>query len=768
MFLTLCLIPTVRSQTIDMDSLRENFSTFMALPEENIYIHLNKKIFLDQEDIGFTSYTINKKTQLPFKETRNVYAQLIDQNRNVVVEQMLFAENGQAAGIFPIDSLIKPGDYNIKVFTNWMRNFDNPDYGTAALSIISTKQQLESLQKEESVYDVQFLPEAGAAIHNVFTRVGVIAKDQYGNGKEGKVVIQKNGSAIQELNLDKNGISSFMWLPDATAQWDATVKIDGQQRTLNLPTIEQTGIHVEIAMNMDKMGVGIATNEDTFEEVAYDKFYVFINGHSKLIESRLELIELKRSYNIPLDSIQSGMNQLTLLSEEGEIIAKRVFFNHQGFEYEDQIQIDAQTEMDSVNVNVNFEKVKDGKISISVLPTRTATAVTDRNIVNKFKFKPYIKGNIQNLMGYFPLDNMRSIQALDNMLICQGWQVYDWDKITQVRKARFPYPFEEGITLEGTVNGKKFDRIMLYGTEKNNLEVIDLESDSRSFAVSQFFPVRGERLRVSGVKKKGKTTKIGLYPRFTPSSIPEINFDDFSQTYLEAPISEVEIQPFSNMDGELETVVVEADPNEERNERIKNLARGRVDIFDDNDRRRFIDIGQYLLQNGFRVTRNAGLLDISYFSAQRFQDPRPAFIIDGITFDSAEVLIGFDMSIVDYIEIDATGTGKALGRFGIPIVKIVTDPSLSPFKDDSTTFSTFGIPLTFSKPKDFYKPRYYSYSTSMFDKLGVVDWKGNVTIVDGKASFTMPFLGMTEVKIIVEGITPDGLLIHDIQDVIIK
>ncbi len=760
-------MPTLRAQSINLDSLEQKFSIFNKVPEENIYVHLNKTIFLNEEDIGFTSYIINEKNQRPLLETKNVYAQLIDEKQTVIKEQMLLAENGVATGILSIDSLVPAGNYNLKVFTNWMRNFDKPNYGKAELSIVATRDGLKSLETTVRNFDVQFFPESGNAIDKVITRVGVLVKDQYGKGTPAQVMIYKDGEKLNDFQLDKNGVGSFMWLPEQGVNWVAEVLIDKQTNRYDLPLIKSDGIHLTTSVNKETLGVGLVTNQKTFEDYAFDDFYFLINGIGKLVQSKVELIELKRSFNVPLDSLQPGVNQITLVHEDGGVVGNRVFFNHKNYKYIDDAVITATSDLDSLITDLRID-VDSAVVSVSVLPVKTMVTTTNRSIIHKFRFFPYVRGKIERLENYFPINDLKSVQAFDQVLLCQGWEVYDWENVQNIRQQKFKYDFEEGISITGVSNDSKFKEVLLYGNEGSGTTILPIDEKTRSFSARGYFPVGNERFRVGGLDKKSRTKKISLYPKFTPNQIPDFPKTEFDKLTIDEEVNDFEIQGFTNLDGVLDEIVVKADPNEKRNQRIENLARGRVDFFDDNDRRNIVNLQQYLGRNGFIVNQNQGLLDITYQFGQRFQDPRPAFEIDGVIYDSPEVLIGFDMSIVDYVEFDLSGRGRAFGRQNIPVVKIVTDPGLSPFKRSSKVMSAYNVPLTFSEPIDFYRPRYYSYSSPMFEKLGVIDWHGKLNVVDGEVNFTMPFLGLTEMKMIIEGMTPDGKLIHIIKDVTIN
>lgn len=83
--LLLFLIATFQSMgQIPIDSLNSEFLNNVEVPEENVYIHLNKSLFIAGEDIAFTTYVIDQKRKAPSIYTKNLYCQLIDKNDKVV------------------------------------------------------------------------------------------------------------------------------------------------------------------------------------------------------------------------------------------------------------------------------------------------------------------------------------------------------------------------------------------------------------------------------------------------------------------------------------------------------------------------------------------------------------------------------------------------------------------------------------------------------------------------------------------------------------
>ena len=126
LFLTLFFFNGLQAQDSKERHLVSSFNNFLKVPESTVHLHLNKTILFQGEDLGFAAYVLDHKRQKPSLSVKNLYCQLLNSNSEVVKEQLLLVDKGNADGIFKIDSLITPGNYTIRAFTNWMKNFKSP------------------------------------------------------------------------------------------------------------------------------------------------------------------------------------------------------------------------------------------------------------------------------------------------------------------------------------------------------------------------------------------------------------------------------------------------------------------------------------------------------------------------------------------------------------------------------------------------------------------------------------------------------------------
>ncbi|MGC3979539.1 MAG: hypothetical protein QM751_15735 [Paludibacteraceae bacterium] len=58
---------------------------------------------------------------------------------------------------------------------------------------------------------------------------------------------------------------------------------------------------------------------------------------------------------------------------------------------------------------------------------------------------------MKNLGYYFESDDRKHQQALDLLMLTQGWSRYVWKEMTGIDPLKMEHPVEKGLYIEGTV-----------------------------------------------------------------------------------------------------------------------------------------------------------------------------------------------------------------------------------------------------------------------------------------------------------------------------
>lgn len=214
---------------------QENFQTSVIVPlqknhlfREKVFIHLNKTIYFNEENIWFTGYVSIDQDNKPSEYTTNLHVNLLNSNGDVIDSKNIFIDNGVGFGDFLIKNNYPAGKYYIQGFTNYMQNFGDENVFIQEIELMNPSLKNLSEQKEYSNnYDVQVFPESGYLLEETENTIGIKALI---NGKwrpfSGKLM-NSEGLEITSSKGNNFGMSkcSFTYLKNET--YTAIVNFNG-------------------------------------------------------------------------------------------------------------------------------------------------------------------------------------------------------------------------------------------------------------------------------------------------------------------------------------------------------------------------------------------------------------------------------------------------------------------------------------------------------------------------------------------------------------
>src|SRR5450759_4128425 len=95
----------------------------LRFPQEKIYLHLDRPSYWANDDIWFKAYLQNS----PISDC-NIFVELLNSSGTVLQKKMYWVQHGLAYGDMHLADTIPSGVYQIRAYTNWMRNFDAVSY----------------------------------------------------------------------------------------------------------------------------------------------------------------------------------------------------------------------------------------------------------------------------------------------------------------------------------------------------------------------------------------------------------------------------------------------------------------------------------------------------------------------------------------------------------------------------------------------------------------------------------------------------------------
>ncbi|OUR96092.1 hypothetical protein A9Q86_16575 [Flavobacteriales bacterium 33_180_T64] len=820
-FLFFLITQTVIAQTENADAdLISAYEDYTEMDREIVYAHLNKTIFIKGESIGIKAYVFDKSTKQLSSQTSNLYCTISDDTGKIIKKQLVMVNKGTAVSDFEIDSSYTSGNYTIKAYTNWMKNFSEDNLFTEKIRIIDPAVEQHMVSNTELLkIDAQFLPEGGHLLVDVENTIGVVIKNKEGLGlpnARGEIVDQ-DGVVVTNFKVNQFGIGKCLLKPKVNTIYTAVFKFNDQEHSVLIENIETVGVGMTVVGIRDKVALTLKTNPSTLQNIKDGIFKLAIHNGQELKETlfkfgdKTEIVKL-----ISSQDLFNGMNIFTLFDSNNNPLIERLYFNYEGFNFATSEEERVTVANDSVTIVLPY-KIEDKSLannfSVSVLPSGT-NSFHHQNISSYILLQPYLKGYVEQANYYFTDISARKKFELDNLLITQGWSSYDWNEIFN-NPPEYAYDFENGISYTLNSPQKVDKQLMIYPTLNHATKFVSLSKDNSSYTASSLFPVEKENVKIKQIDENGKVSKPSLNIQFDPFKIPEMDSEITPlviQTLNGYPITtEVSMNDVLKTVEELDEVIINKKKGYTKIEKLQNRSLGKVEAIDDEIVRRYRTLVRYLRDKGFTVAdtptkfeiytnstnslRHRAALNTEESSASAVADYNPngqavhlqkssKSLTQHMTFDQESstspivyldgmvlqqdltILKTLTMDQIEWIEVNKSGVGGGMRSGGAGLIRIKTKPFAKVKLDTKDVYGVYEIPLKFAVAKQFYVPEYKSYETDFFNKFGVIDWIPNLNLnEEGQLEFKIANKQLKEFKVFVEGVASNNTFISEVKSI---
>jgi hypothetical protein len=510
-------------------------SYHLKFPQEKIYLQFDRSSYWANDDIWFKAYL--KDSPIP---DCNLYVELLNSSGNVVLKKMYWAQNGLVYGDFHLKDTISSGVYQIRAYTNWMRNFDDFWFFRKDLVIWNMGDKAVSPEYDElksRQVDFQFMPEGGTFLAGVKNRMAFKVTDRHGKGLDAKgVVLDGNGSEVARIKSGFKGMGSFGITPKADTKYTAELIVAGNlSLTVDLPKAATTGLSMKInSEDTSKLHLEIDEIGGNSEE----KYFLAGQTAGKVCyQSEVSVISGKGVLDISKDEFPTGIVRLTLFDQQMIPRCERlVFVNHH-----DQVEVKIEPEKAAYHPRekVILDLYTMGKdespvmanLSMSVYHTESSheAETYPENILTRFLLSSELKGRVEEPAYYFKDDSLSTVLALDNLMLTHGYRYFDWKEITENQQPKIDWQPEPSVQLKGMVYSGMFShplpnaRVSMI-TIKSLLDIREEKTDSAGrFVISDLFFNDTIQVALQSRNENGKATaEIELDQRSSTS--PEANF----------------------------------------------------------------------------------------------------------------------------------------------------------------------------------------------------------------------------------------------------
>jgi len=446
--------PFIQQLSIDL------MKSKIASQGEKVYLHFNKPYYASGEAMWFNAYTVNLSSLILSDNSGVLYVDLISPSGEIIVNQKLRILNGLSDGMIDIPKSLSTGQYQVRAYTNWMRNYDDTFFFNKHFYIYNSDEVLnDSYPKQSSLkdFDVQFFPEGGQLIQGLTAQIAFKAIDDKGKGIEiNGSIVDSNGKKITEFKTRHDGMGSFFFHPQIGTEYKLKFSYKKIDKSYDFPEIIPEGYAITVNNLKDKNIQVMIKNTPSLNNTE-----LIIVAQTRGILFHREKIEVKRGgavVSIPKAKFPDGIVQITIFNMDKLPICERLVF------IDNQQIINTTIQTDKMVLNkrdkVTLRLFVNDQYGKAVRNTNFSMAITDaahimknntrETIKSNLLLSSDLKGKISNPGYYFLEDTRDSRIAMDLVMLTHGWRRFTWQEISNGSLIETTFSHESGINISGT------------------------------------------------------------------------------------------------------------------------------------------------------------------------------------------------------------------------------------------------------------------------------------------------------------------------------
>jgi hypothetical protein len=444
------------AQTNDLNTIIENYETYTShhLPEK-VYVHTDKSTYVNNETCWFKIYTLDGFFHQPLSLNKVAYIELLNDQNEAILQEKIGLKNSFGNGSFQIPANIATGHYKIVAYTNWMKNFEPHFFFNKDITIINTQNIIEpnpSITTKTENIQINLYPESGHLLNNLKNTIGFSITNKWGKGINAKGwVINEKHDTLAIIHALANGLGNFKLTPKEGESYQLILETNLGIQKKELPKANSMGYVLQIN-NLQNDTIKAVLNASM---VNTNKAFLIIHNRGIIKKAlQLPLINNAVEVSIPYAELGDGINCFTLFDAEKKPVAERLFFKYPATE-QSIIQLESSSFKTRQKINLSINSPQNMEASMSVYKIDSLQGIDEINIQNYVLLSSDLIGKIEAPQSYFDETNNQRKEAMDNLMLTQGWRRFSQDDLTKKESTPFSFlPEIGGSIITGKIVNK--------------------------------------------------------------------------------------------------------------------------------------------------------------------------------------------------------------------------------------------------------------------------------------------------------------------------
>lgn len=484
------------------------------IPQEKVYVHMDNTSYFLGDSIWFSAY-LRRTNDDQFSNISGIlYVELLNHDGYLMERKMIDTKNGYGHGAFYVNPDWYAGYYELRAYTRWQLNWGVTEHSHSEESkywFINKELQNKYYTDYEKLYSrvfpvydaprapgeynenmtlrqlvryykkdpdkptlqLKLYPEGGELIYGVPCRIAYEASYTDGMYAKGNLTID-NGKDMEPTIVPTVSRGRGVFTITPTKGMSRNIKFvatNEDKATCKLPDIQENGV----AMSVQRKDSLWTIKVDDAGSVSINSLGLTIM-HEGRVRYFYELNDSSKTIVINNEDLEIGINQATIFDTQGRIYADRLFFvtrpelaksalTISGIKEEykpyENINLDVSMDSEILESISNKRDNNSGFISLSVRDGETSNQLFDNaSMQAEMLLSSEIRGFVPSPDWYFEKDDAEHQQALDLLMMTQGWRRFDWRKMAIRGEWDLTQPDERTPVITGKLY--RYDPTMFY------------------------------------------------------------------------------------------------------------------------------------------------------------------------------------------------------------------------------------------------------------------------------------------------------------------
>jgi hypothetical protein len=524
--------------------------------QEKVYLHTDRSYYLCGQILWFKAYVEDARNNEPLSVSKVVYAELLNSSHDPVLQAKIDIKKGNGSGSFALPLSLASGNYELRAYTNWMKNDSAYYFFRKVITLVNTTQNLDpSLVTSSLKYDAQFFPEGGNLVNGLKSLVAFKVNDNFGNGVDAEgVIVDQSNDTITHFQTIHAGMGQFYFTPESGKNYSAIIILKDSAHLIKaLPSVYQKGLVMHLSDEGNTIKVAVTSTEQTSSGI-----YLIAETNRAIDFSQASRLDNGSAvFSISKSDLKDGVAEITLFNENREPVCERLYFKRPASKLFVSAKADKQTynKRNPVAIDLSTSdqtgKALSANLSATVYKLNDIHHAQEGDIFTYLWLSSDLKGHIEDPEYYFQNDNMTTNSALDNLLLTQGWRTFDWNNLSSPAPSFTYVPENRGHLITGKVTneltGKPASDVLVYlSVPGRRVQLYGCRSDAEGlvhFDMKEFYGASQIVLQTNSTKDSIYHLQIftPFSEQYSDATLPALTVSENNRESLEAENLHMEI-----------------------------------------------------------------------------------------------------------------------------------------------------------------------------------------------------------------------------------